>query len=107
MARAWLAEFERIAMATVVATWGSSPVPVGSQLVVAPDERFEGSVSGGCVEADVLVEAAGVIASGGPKLLEFGVSDETAWRACPAAARSRSSSSRSRPRAMPPISIGC
>ena len=42
VARAWLAEFERIAMATVVATWGSSPVPVGSQLVVAPDERFEG-----------------------------------------------------------------
>jgi xanthine dehydrogenase accessory factor len=81
VARAWLAEFERIAMATVVATWGSAPVPVGSQLVVAPDERFEGSVSGGCVEADVLVEAAGVIASGGPKLLEFGVSDETAWRA--------------------------
>jgi xanthine dehydrogenase accessory factor len=81
VARAWLAEFERIAMATVVATWGSAPVPVGSQLVVGQDERFEGSVSGGCVEADVLVEAAGVIASGSPKMLAFGVSDETAWRA--------------------------
>ncbi len=69
------------AIATVVSTWGSAPVPVGGQLVVTVDDRFEGSVSGGCVEVDVLVEAADVMASGQPKLLEFGVSEETAWRA--------------------------
>lgn len=80
-ARVWLGEYGRVALATVVSTWGSSPVPVGGQLVVSPDERFEGSVSGGCVEAEVIQEAAGVIAGGRPKLLEFGVSSETAWRA--------------------------
>ena len=79
--RAWLDEHGQVAMATVVSTWGSAPVPAGGQLVVAPGDRFEGSVSGGCVEVDVLVEAADVMASGTPKLLEFGVSEETAWRA--------------------------
>jgi xanthine dehydrogenase accessory factor len=64
-----------------VSTWGSAPVPIGGQLVVTIDDRFEGSVSGGCVEVDVLVEAADVMTSGHPKLLEFGVSEETAWRA--------------------------
>ena len=79
--RAWLDEHGQVAVATVVSTWGSAPVPTGGQLVVAPGDRFEGSVSGGCVEVDVLVEAADVMTSGTPKLLEFGVSEETAWRA--------------------------
>jgi len=79
-ARRWLDEFGTIALATVIKTWGSSPVPVGGQLVIGPDERFEGSVSGGCVEAAVVAEAAGVMASGIPKCLEFGIADETAWR---------------------------
>jgi xanthine dehydrogenase accessory factor len=56
-------------------------VPVGGELVVAPGERFQGSVSGGCVEVDVIAEAADVMAGGRPKLLEFGVAEETAWRA--------------------------
>jgi xanthine dehydrogenase accessory factor len=81
VARAWLDEHGQAAIATVVSTWGSAPVPAGGQLVVTVDDRFEGSVSGGCVEVDVLVEAADVMASGQPKLLEFGVSEETAWRA--------------------------
>lgn len=80
IARQWLDEFGSIALATVIKTWGSSPVPVGGQLVIGPDERFEGSVSGGCVEAAVIAEAANVMASGRPKCLEFGVDDETAWR---------------------------
>src|SRR5262245_12318250 len=79
-ARAWLDTHERVAVATVIATWGSSPVPVGGQLVVAPDERFEGSVSGGCVEAEVIYEAGQAIATGRPKVLSYGISDETAWR---------------------------
>ena len=79
-ARDWLDEFGRISLATVVETWGSSPVPVGGQLVVAPGDRFEGSVSGGCVEVDVISEAADVMATARCKLLEFGIADETAWR---------------------------
>jgi xanthine dehydrogenase accessory factor len=80
-ARSWLDEHGRVALATVVSTWGSAPVPVGGQLAVAPGDRFEGSVSGGCVEVDVIGEAADVMAEGRPRLLEFGVADETAWRA--------------------------
>jgi xanthine dehydrogenase accessory factor len=80
-ARTWLEEHGRVMIATVVSTWGSAPVPVGGQLVVAPGERFEGSVSGGCVEVDVIAEAADVMAAGRPKLLAFGVAEETAWRA--------------------------
>lgn len=79
-ARAWLGSFERVALATVIATWGSSPVPVGGQLAVAPDGRFQGSVSGGCVEAEVIFAAEEAIKSGTPRVLEFGVSNETAWR---------------------------
>ncbi len=80
-AREWLGTFDRVALATVISTWGSSPVPVGGQLAVAPDGRFQGSVSGGCVEAEVIFTADEIIKSGGaPRVLEFGVSDEVAWR---------------------------
>lgn len=81
VARRWLDEHGAAALATVVSTWGSAPVPAGGQLVVGPDERFEGSVSGGCVEGDVIAEAATVMEQGRPQLLEFGVTEETAWRA--------------------------
>jgi xanthine dehydrogenase accessory factor len=81
IARRWLDEFGQVALATVISTWGSSPVPVGGQLVVSPDDRFEGSVSGGCVEVEVITEAAYVLTNYMPKLLEFGVGDEVAWKA--------------------------
>ncbi len=76
----WVAEGRRIALATVVDTWGSAPRPTGSHLVIDADGNFEGSVSGGCVEGEVISEAIDVIESGVPKMLEFGVADETAWR---------------------------
>src|SRR5437762_145329 len=79
-ARAWLDKDGRIALATVIGTWGSAPVGVGGQMVVAPDGRFEGSVSGGCVEGEVIAEAEDILSSGKPKTLEFGVADETAWQ---------------------------
>jgi xanthine dehydrogenase accessory factor len=79
-ARLWLTKFDRVALATVIATWGSSPVPVGGQLVIAAGERFAGSVSGGCIEGDVIAEAESVVASGTPRVLQFGISDETAWQ---------------------------
>ena len=79
-ARTWLDRDGRVALATVVGTWGSAPVGVGGQLVIAQDGRFEGSVSGGCVEGEVIAEAEDILAGGRPKTLEFGVADETAWR---------------------------
>ncbi|WP_420409646.1 XdhC family protein [Hoeflea sp.] len=80
IAERWMLEGRDVAVATVVATWGSAPRPVGSHLVIDAEGNFQGSVSGGCVEGEVISEAAGVIADGEPKMLEFGVADETAWR---------------------------
>jgi xanthine dehydrogenase accessory factor len=68
-ARRWLEEYDRVALATVVSSWGSAPVPVGGQLAIAPGERFEGSVSGGCVEVEVISEAADAMAEERPRLL--------------------------------------
>jgi xanthine/CO dehydrogenase XdhC/CoxF family maturation factor len=76
----WLNEGRRIALATVVETWGSAPQPIGSQLVIDSEGNFIGSVSGGCVEGAVVTEAMDAIESGKPKLLNFGVADETAWK---------------------------
>lgn len=80
IAEAWAEAGRHVAIATVVATWGSAPRPVGSHLVVDADGNFEGSVSGGCVEGAVVAEAAEVIGTGKPRMLEFGVDDEAAWR---------------------------
>ena len=79
-AEQWRGEGRGVAVATVVETWGSAPRPVGSHLVIDGEGAFLGSVSGGCVEGAVVTEALDVIADGAPKLLEFGVADETAWR---------------------------
>jgi len=79
-ASAWLAQGRKVAVATVVETWGSAPQPVGSQLVVDEEGNFEGAVSGGCVEGEVISQAQDLITKGGHKVLEFGVADETAWR---------------------------
>lgn len=76
----WLAEGRGVAIATVLQTWGSAPQPVGSQLLIDADGNFLGSVSGGCVEAEVVAQASDVIATGAPKELEFGVEDNTAWK---------------------------
>lgn len=94
-AREWLAAGERVALATVVGTWSSSPRPVGSQMAIASSGRFAGSVSGGCVESAVIVAAQQLLGgasapSGGPvssprgatprsRTLEYGVSLEQAW----------------------------
>jgi xanthine dehydrogenase accessory factor len=75
----WQAEKQPIALATVVQTWGSAPRKVGAKMAVTPDGRMAGSVSGGCVEGAVFEEAVAALANGRPKLLHFGVADETAW----------------------------
>ena len=80
IAEKWKNEGRDVAIATVVQTWGSAPRPAGSHLVIDGEGNFEGSVSGGCVEGAVISEALDVIGAGKPKMLEFGVADETAWR---------------------------
>jgi xanthine/CO dehydrogenase XdhC/CoxF family maturation factor len=76
----WRREVRGVALATVVDTWGSAPRPVGSHLAIDEAADFLGTVSGGCVEGAVVAEAAEVIADGKPRLIEFGVADETAWQ---------------------------
>jgi xanthine dehydrogenase accessory factor len=76
-ARAWRPA--RMALATVIATWGSAPRPSGSHMLVHEDGRFEGSVSGGCVEGEVLLAAAETIADRQTRRLDFGVADDSAW----------------------------
>lgn len=73
-------EGKEVAIATVVETWGSAPCPVGSQLAIDGSGHFAGSVSGGCVEGEVLAEAIEILKTGEAKLLEYGVSDEMAWQ---------------------------
>lgn len=70
-----------VCIATVIDTWGSSPVPVGGQMAIFDEETFLGSVSGGCIETDVIVAAADCLKSGRFERLRFGISDETAWAA--------------------------
>jgi xanthine dehydrogenase accessory factor len=75
--RAW--QGAPMALATVISTWGSAPRPRGSHMLVHADGRLEGSVSGGCVEGDVLALAAEVLASGKPERRRYGVADGSAW----------------------------
>jgi len=74
----WRADGKRIALATVVATRRSSPRPVGSKLVVSESGELAGSVSGGCVETDVVLAAQEVLAGGEPRLLTYGITDDMA-----------------------------
>lgn len=78
-AAGWLAQGERVALATVTETWGSSPRPPGSQMAVTLSGRMAGSVSGGCIEGAVAEAARRSIESGTPQLLDFGVTNERAW----------------------------
>lgn len=77
----WLRAGKAVALATVVRTWGSSPRPAGSHLVVNENGEFLGSVSGGCVETAVVQAARAVLAGDSAQLIDFGVSDEQAWEA--------------------------
>jgi xanthine dehydrogenase accessory factor len=79
VAAGWHAEGERVALATVTETWGSSPRPSGSRMVISESGRIAGSVSGGCIEGAVAEAALDVMKTGKPKLLDFGVTNEMAW----------------------------
>lgn len=75
----WRGQGVGVALATVVSTWGSAPRLPGSQMAVAADGRFAGSVSGGCVEGAVIEAAQACIAGAAPKLMDFSVGDDQAW----------------------------
>jgi xanthine/CO dehydrogenase XdhC/CoxF family maturation factor len=75
----WQARGDTIAVATVINTWGSSPRAPGAKMAVNQQCEMVGSVSGGCVEGAVVQEALQVMKTGRPKLLRYGVADETAW----------------------------
>ena len=75
----WRSRGDRVALATVVATRRSAPRPVGAKLAISERGELQGSVSGGCVESDVAVQAAEVIAEGTPRLLTYGITDDMAW----------------------------
>jgi xanthine dehydrogenase accessory factor len=76
---AWRARGDGVALATVVKTSGSTPRPIGAKMIVNSRGEFAGSVSGGCVEGAVMDEARRVIEKGKPKLVKYGIADETAW----------------------------
>ncbi|MDQ3044319.1 MAG: XdhC family protein [Chloroflexota bacterium] len=75
----WRAAGNRVALATVVTVEGSAPRPIGAAMAVSSGGEFAGSVSGGCVETAVFAEAQEVLATGTPKLIRYGITDEMAW----------------------------
>jgi xanthine dehydrogenase accessory factor len=75
----WREAGEKVALATVVATRRSAPRPLGSKLAVTSQGRMFGSVSGGCVEADVAERAKFVLAGAAPELVSYGIADDEAW----------------------------
>ncbi len=74
----WRSEQKQIALATVVRIYGSAPLPLGSKMLISSAGEMAGSVSGGCVEGAVVQEALGILVSGHPKLLTYGIADELA-----------------------------
>ena len=77
----WLSSKQRVVLATVIQTWGSSPRQVGSRMIVNDKGDFSGSVSGGCVESTVVRECLGLLKEKKPfKKIEFKVSNESAWK---------------------------
>lgn len=75
----WRAEGKPVALATVVNVIGSAPRPVGARMAITEKGQLAGSVSGGCVETAVVLEAQQVLRNNTPRLVEYGISDEMAW----------------------------
>tara|TARA_Y100001935_G_scaffold240511_1_gene229072 strand:+ start:1302 stop:1634 length:333 start_codon:yes stop_codon:yes gene_type:complete len=80
MANNWVENNQKVALATVIQTWGSSPLEVGSRMIINENGNFLGSVSGGCVEAKVIEECITLIKNNkNSEILDFKVSNENAW----------------------------
>ena len=80
-AKDWVDAKRNVVLATVIQTWGSSPRPIGSRMIINDKGDFSGSVSGGCVETAVVRECMGLVKEKKPfKKIEFKVSNESAWK---------------------------
>ena len=75
----WLKQKRRIALATVISTWGSSPRPVGGQMAIDENGEIIGSVSGGCIEGAVISEGIKSINDGKSRIKDYGISNDMAW----------------------------
>ena len=76
----WKKANQKVVLATVIQTWGSSPRPTGSRMIVNENGDFSGSVSGGCVESSVVRECLEIIKKNKPfKKIDFKISHENAW----------------------------
>ena len=79
-ANSWLKSNQKVVLATVIQTWGSSPRQIGSRMIVNEKGDFSGSVSGGCVESNIIRECIELIKNNNPfKKIKFKVSNENAW----------------------------
>ena len=79
-AKDWITAKRNVILATVIQTWGSSPRPIGSRMIINDKGDFSGSVSGGCVETAVVRECLGLIKEKKLfKKIDFKVSNESAW----------------------------
>ncbi len=79
-ANSWLKSNQKVVLATVIQTWGSSPRQIGSRMIVNEKGDFSGSVSGGCIESNIIRECIELIKNNNPfKKIEFKVSNENAW----------------------------
>ena len=79
-ANSWVETKKKVVLATVIKTWGSSPCPIGSKMIVSEKGDFLGSVSGGCVEASIINECLELIKNNNSfKKIHFTVQDESAW----------------------------
>lgn len=76
----WIDQDKKIALATVIKTWGSSPRPIGSTMLISEEMEMIGSVSGGCVEGAVVTAAQEIIKQGGGEKISYGIANEEAWQ---------------------------
>tara|TARA_B100000676_G_scaffold35876_1_gene33849 strand:- start:602 stop:931 length:330 start_codon:yes stop_codon:yes gene_type:complete len=76
----WIKTDQKVVLATVIQTWGSSPRQIGSRMIINQNGDFSGSVSGGCVETSVVRESINLLKENKQcKKIEFKVSNESAW----------------------------
>ena len=75
----WLKQKRKLALATVISTWGSSPRPVGGQMAIDQNGEIIGSVSGGCIEGAVILEGINSIKDGKTRIKDYGISNDMAW----------------------------
>lgn len=81
IAQDWYAQGRKLAFITVLSVWGSAPRPAGSHMICDECGNFSGSVSGGCIEAEVIAQVPEILASGKARIVSFGIQDELAWSA--------------------------